>query len=142
MKTDPIKTWRVRIGAVAGAALWMMAAAASADDMQQVYQQGRALFYQGRFAEAKPLLEQVAAANPRHPDTQAMLARIKLMAKQGPTLQEKYQAVKIPRIEFQDVNLPDALEGLKILAKDASGGKVTPNFLVQNPEVMTQTFSL
>lgn len=112
------------------------------NEMQVVFEQGRALFFQGKFREAKPLLQQVAAADPRHLETQAMLARIKLQEKQGPTLMDKLAEVKLETVDFSDVTVPEALEGLKELAKVASGGKVVPNFIVRGEADMPQRINL
>lgn len=112
------------------------------NEMQVVFQQGRELFFQGKFREAKPLLEQVAAADPRHGETQAMLARIKLQEKKGPTLMDQLAMVRLETVDFADVTVPEALEGLKALSKAASGGKVVPNFIVRDESEMTQRINL
>jgi hypothetical protein len=115
---------------------------ARGNEMQAVFEQGRALFFQGKFREAKPLLQQVAAADPRHVETRAMLARIQLQEKQGPTLRERLATVRLGKVEFAEVTVAEALEGLKALAKEASGGKVAPNFLVRGEGGMTQRITL
>jgi hypothetical protein len=134
-------------GLIAGVvAIWMGGfggpVQVEANEMQAVFQQGRALFFQGKFREAKPLLEQVAAADPRHGETQAMLARIKLQEKQGPTLMDQLATVRLATVDFSDVTVPEALEGLKALSKAASGGKVVPNFIVKGEAEMTQRINL
>jgi hypothetical protein len=116
--------------------------AARGNEMQVVFEQGRALFFQGKFREAKPLLQQVAAADPRHVETQAMLARIKLQEKQGPTLADKLASVTLETVDFSDVTVPEALEGLKELARAASAGKVVPNFIVRGEAEMPQRINL
>jgi hypothetical protein len=75
-------------------------------------------------------------------ETQAMLARIKLQEKQGPTLMDKLAEVKLETVDFSDVTVPEALEGLKELAKAASGGKVVPNFIVRGEADMPQRINL
>ncbi len=111
----------------------------SANDMKTVFKQAEALFEQGKHKEAKPLLEQVVAADPRHTQAEAMLL---LINNQGPTLADQLSSVTLPRVEFADVSLSEALEGLKALAKDASGGKVVPNFIVRGDEAKTRRISL
>ncbi len=115
---------------------------AAANEMETTFQQARQLFYQGRYKEAKPLLQQVVAADPRHTQSQAMLARIKLEEKQGPTLADQLAGITIPKIEFTEVTVPEALEGLKALTKNATDGKVTPNFITRNGDAMTRPISL
>ncbi len=112
------------------------------NEMEAVFQQARTLYYQGRYKEAKPLLMQVVAADPRHTQSQAMLARIKLEEKQGPTLADQLAAVTLRKVEFAEVTVPEALEGLKALSKNATDGKVVPNFLVHNGDAMTKTITL
>lgn len=116
--------------------------AVRAEDMKAVYEMGKRLFNEGKYQQARPLLEQVAAANPRHPETQAMLIRIRQMGKQGPTLADKLATVVLPSVEFSDVTVPEALEGLKALAKGQSGGKVVPNFIVRGGDDMTKRFNM
>ncbi len=124
------------------AAFLTVAGAAAGNDMETLYQQARSLFYQGKYKEAKPLLQQVVTADPRHTQSQSMLARIKLEEKQGPTLADQLAAVTLARVEFADVTAPEALEGLKLLSKSATDGKVVPNFVVRNGEAMTKPISL
>lgn len=135
--------WGCRMGWIA-VALGVGGAAGDmrAEDMKAVYEMGKRLFNEGKYAQAKPLLEQVAAANPRHPETQAMLIRIRQMGKQGPTLADKLSTVVLPTVEFSDVTVPEALEGLKVLAKSQSGGKVVPNFIVRGGDEMTKRFNM
>jgi hypothetical protein len=124
---------------------WMMMAcqeARGAEDMKAVYEMGKKLFNEGKYEQSRPLLEQVAAANPRHPETQAMLIRIRQVGKQGPTLADKLATVVLPTVEFDDVTVPEALEGLKALSKAQSGGKVVPNFIVRGADGMTKRFKL
>ena len=122
--------------------IWALAAPLGANEMQEIFEMGKALFNQGKYSEAKPLLEQVAAANPRHAETQAMLARIRLLGQQGPSLQQRLATVRLEKVEFSDLTVPEALQGLKALAKQASGGKVVPNFIVKGEDQMTQRVSL
>jgi len=116
--------------------------AVGAEDMKAVYELGKKLFNEGKYQQAQPLLEQVAAANPRHPETQAMLIRIRQMGKQGPTLADRLATVVLPTVDFSDVTVPEALEGLKVLAKAQTDGKVVPNFIVHGADDMTKRFNL
>lgn len=135
-----------RNGAAGAAALWLVCLMpvmpGHGSDMEAVFQQARTLFYQGRYKEAKPLLQQVVAADPRHTQSQAMLARINIEEKQGPTLADQLASVTLPRIEFDHVTVPEALDGLKALAKNATDGKFVPNFLVHNGDAMTKPITL
>lgn len=116
---------------------------ASGEDLNAVYQQGRAAFYQGDFAKANLLLSRVAAANPRHQETNNMLAYIRANHKaQDLSLQKQYESLILPKVEFGDVTLSEALEGLRALAKNASNGKVVPNIIVRGEELAQRKVSL
>jgi len=115
------------------------------DDINKLYQQGREAFHKGDFETANTLLTQVAAAAPNHTDTQNMLRFIRANQKvNASTLKKDYGAVVLPKVEMQDVTLSEALEGLRLLTKNASGGKVTPNVIIKGTGLSDKrvTFSL
>ncbi len=145
MKTNMIGM-KVSVSAAALLAAFFLAAVApatAAEDLNAVYQQGRAAFYQGDFAKADQLLSRVAAANPRHQETNNMLAYIRANHKaKDVTLQKQYEALILPKVEFGDVTLSEALEGLRALAKNASNGKVVPNIIVRGEELAQRKVSL
>ncbi len=117
---------------VACAVLLTVAVSTAADDINALFQQGRAAYYKGDLALAKRLLTQVNAADPRHIETRAILARIKLeMPGDGPTLKERYAAVRLPKLNLQDATLAECLEALTIISRNASEGKVSPNFILK-----------
>lgn len=129
---------KVSVSAAALLAAFFLAAVpvTAAEDLNAVYQQGRAAFYQGDFAKANLLLSKVAAANPRHTETNNMLAYIRANHRpQDVTLQKQFETLIIPKVEFGDVTLSEALEGLRALAKNASSGKIVPNVIVRGEEV-------
>jgi hypothetical protein len=43
---------------------------------------------------------------------------------------------------MQDVTLTEAIDGLRALAKNASGGKITPNVIIKGEDVMQRKLSL
>ncbi|MGV3663293.1 MAG: tetratricopeptide repeat protein [Prosthecobacter sp.] len=144
MKTTMIGT-KVSVTAAALLAVFFFASApaTAAEDLNAVYQQGRAAFYQGDFAKANQLLSRVAAANPRHVETNNMLAYIRANHRpQEVTLQKQYEALILPKVEFGDVTLREALEGLRALAKNASNGKVVPNVIIRSEEAADKKVSL
>lgn len=125
------------------AAFFLASAPVSAEDLNAVYQQGRAAFYQGDLAKANELLSRVAAANPRHAETNNMLAYIRANYKAPDlTLQRQYAALILPKVEFGDVTLSEAMEGLRALAKNASNGKVVPNVIIRGEEIAQRKVSL
>ena len=113
------------------------------EDLNAVFQAGRQAYFRGDLDTAEKLLTRVAAANPNHFQTNAMLAQIKV-AKQDntPTLRKTYEKVIVPRIEFTDVTLPEASAALRTLSSNASNGQVVPNFIVKDSAKQTKTFSL
>lgn len=132
------------------AALFAMAAfllaaslqGADVKDINTVFQQGRAAFYKGDMETAKSLLAQVAAVSPNHFETKALLAQINAYSKTDTSLKKTYGAVTIPKVEFNEVTLSEALQALGVMSKNASAGKVTPNFIVKNPDMGKKMLTL
>jgi tetratricopeptide (TPR) repeat protein len=140
-----MKTKLVRASALLGviASLTCTAAPPAAVNIETLYQQGRAAYYQGKMEEAKKLLGQVLAANPNHMPTRAMLANIAVQANsEGPSLRSQYAAVTIPRFEVNEVTLGESLQALSMMAKNQSGGKVSPNFIVKSPDLNKANLTL
>lgn len=126
-------------------ALFMSAAAlpAKAEDLNAVYQQGRAAYYKGDLETAYRLLSRVAAANPKHVETANMLAYIRANYQpKDNSLKSQYAGVILPKVELDDVTLTEAIEGLRVLSKNASGGKVSPNVIVKGEELGQRKLSL
>lgn len=116
---------------------------AQAEDLNVVFQQGRAAFYKGDFTTAQQLLSRVAAANPKHQETANLLAYIRANHKAPDnTLKNQYAALILPKVELVDVTLTEALEGLRALSKNASQGKVSPNVIVKGEELGQRKLSL
>ncbi len=106
------------------------------DNINALFHKGRSAYYAGKMDVAYQLLSQVAAANPQHFETQALLAQIKSQMKPGgSSLQVTYSSVILAKVDFADVTLQEALQGLSVLSKNASAGKVIPNFIVKSPEL-------
>lgn len=143
MKTHSIGT-KVSVSAAALVAAFVLTAApVQAEDLNAVYQQGRAAFYQGDMETAQQLLSRVAAANPKHTETANMLAYIRANHKAADnTLKNQYAAVILPKVEMSDVTVAEAVEGLRALSKNASGGKVMPNVIIKGEELGQKKLSL
>lgn len=145
MKTTLIRAKVSTAVAILTTAILMSAAllSAQAEDLKAVFQQGRAAFYKGDFTTAQQLLSRVAAANPKHQETANLLAYIRANHKAPDnTLKTQYAAVILPKVELADVTLTEALEGLRVLSKNASGGKVMPNVIVKGEELGQRKLSL
>lgn len=142
MKAITIGT-KVSAAAAFIAAFFFATAPMQAEDLNAVYQQGRAAFYRGDMATAQQLLSQVAAANPKHVETQRMLGFIRANHKPAEnTLKNQYAAVILPKVDMQDVTVSEAVEGLRALSKNASNGKVTPNVIIKGEELGRRKLSL
>lgn len=134
---------RLALALVAGASMGV-APLRAADDIENLFKMGREAYYKGDLEQAQQLLTMVAAQNPRHQETRILLGdiRTKLRTTAGSSLKKKYEGVKLAKIEFTDVTLQEALDGLRALSKNASGGQVVPNFIVTDPKVGTNKVSL
>ena len=65
-----------------------------------------------------------------------MMAQIELkLGADNTLLRKSYEKVIIEKFEVTDAELNEALQALKILAKNASGGKVIPNIIVRDAEL-------
>ena len=116
---------------------------AKAEDMNAIYQQGRAAYYKGDLDTAYRLLSRVAAANPKHTETANMLAYIRANYQpKDNSLKTQYASVILPKVDMADVTLTEAIEGLRALSKNASGGKVTPNVIVKGADLAQHKLSL
>lgn len=143
MNTHSIGT-KVSVSAAAFVAAFVLTTApVQAEDLNAVYQQGRAAFYKGDMETAQQLLSRAAAANPKHTETANMLAYIRANHKGvDNTLKNQYAAVVLPKVDMSDVTLTEAIEGLRALSKNASGGKVTPNVIIKGAELGQKKLSL
>lgn len=143
MNTHSIGT-KVSVSAAAFVAAFVLTTApVQAEDLNAVYQQGRAAFYKGDMETAQQLLSRAAATNPKHTETANMLAYIRANHKGvDNTLKNQYAAVVLPKVDMSDVTLTEAIEGLRALSKNASGGKVTPNVIIKGAELGQKKLSL
>jgi len=125
----------------------MMAACAgsvlAADDINQIFQMGRAAYYKGDMETAYQLLTQVETRNPKHFETKVLLAQIRSQMKPGVgSLKKSYESVVLPKVEFSEVTLEEAVEGLRALSKVTTDGKIVPNIIIKDPALAGKTLSL
>jgi hypothetical protein len=136
MKTKAVGSLSRALRALLVACAVPMTAAvySAADDINALFQQGRAAYYKGDLPLAKRLLTQVNAVDPRHIETRAILARIRLeMPDDAPSLKERYTSVRLAKVDIQDATLAECLEALTIMSRNASNGKVQPNLILKSP---------
>ena len=115
----------------------------AADDLNTIFQMGRTAYHKGDLEQAHELLSMVEARDPRHQETRILLASIRSQLKTGgPSLKKQFDGVKIAKVEFAEVTLQEALEALRVLAKNASNGKVVPNFIVKEQALNAKPLSM
>lgn len=145
--TTSLRGFRVCLAGVLGMAavtgMSHLTVRAAGDDINALFQMGKAAYYKGDLETAQQLLSQVAARNPQHFETKALLAQIRTQKKpDGSSLRKQYESVTLAKVEFADVTLQEALDGLRVLSKNTSNGKVIPNFIVKDPTLGTKQVSL
>lgn len=129
--------------AAVSAAMLMTSTVRAADDTHVLYEEGRAAFNAGAFELAREKLNQVAARNPNHMPTKAMLATInQKLGVDNTQLRKSYSSVVLEKVDFADVTVEEAIEALRILSKKASGDKVVPNIIIKSPEVGKKNVTL
>lgn len=115
----------------------------AADDLHVMYEEGRAAFHAGQYDLARERLSYVLAKAPGHLPTQAMLAQIERQIGPDNTLLRKsYEKVILPRVEFAEVTLEEALQAVRMLSLKASDNKVAPNVIVKSPEIAKKSITL
>ncbi len=113
------------------------------EDINAIFQMGKAAYYKGDLETAQTLLSQVAARDPRHFETKALLAQIRVQLKPGTSsIKKQYDGVMLANIEFADVTLQEALEGLRVMTNNKTDGKVVPNFIVKDTVAAGKPVSL
>lgn len=124
-------------------ALCLHTSAVFAEDLHVVYQEGRAAFFAGQYDLAREKLSQVIAANPSHMETRAMIAQIdQKLGSENTALRKSYEKIIIDKIEFTEVALSEAIEAVRIKAKQATGEKVIPNIILKDPEIGKKLVSI
>lgn len=115
----------------------------AADDVQALFQMGRSAYYKGDLEQAHQLLSQVAARQPNHFETKALLAQIRIKMKGNESsLKKTYAGVTLTKLEFVDVTLDEAVEALRNISKSASEGKVSPNIIIRDASLKEKPLSL
>jgi hypothetical protein len=136
----------LRIGVRLASILVMTAGsgvAQAADDIENLFQMGRTAYYKGDLEQAHQLLGMVEQQAPRHQETCILLGQIRAKLRTfGTSLKKKYEGVKLGKIEFTEVTFEEALEGLRVLSKNASSGQVIPNFIITDPTLKPKSISL
>ncbi len=113
-------------------------ALAAPHDVQQLLTDAQTAYMRGDFETARANFEMVYKLDPRNQTAIAYLKRIKLEQAQkgggGASTEKRLAAVLIPKIEFREATLREALDFLRTKVNDATGGKEPVNFVMQLPE--------
>ena len=107
------------------------------EDLQALYAEAREDFTRGRYAEAKPKLQKVAAASPDLIPARAMLAEILLMEKQRearPAALKLAEKTAMREVRLSGVTVMEGLELARLEISKASGGKVKAEIFPRIPE--------
>lgn len=114
-----------------------------AQNIQALYEEGRALYNAGHLEQAREKLRVVAARNPDHVPTRAMLAQIQqILGVDNTTLKNSYEKIIIDKIEFDNVSLTEAIEAVRVFTRKATDQKVTPNIILKSPDLGERSISI
>lgn len=113
-------------------------ALAAPQDVQQFLTDAQTAYMRGDLETARANFEMVYKLDPRNQTAIAYLKRIKLeqakTAGGGASTEKKLAAVIIPKIEFREATLREALDFLRTKVNDETGGKTPVNFVLHLPE--------
>ena len=116
---------------------------AKAQDLHVTYEEGRAAYNAGQLELAREKLNIVAAKNPSHIPTQAMLAQIQQkLGVDNTQLRKSYEQIILPKIEFTDVELSEAIQAVRMLTKKATNEKTVPNIILKTPDLGNKLVSI
>jgi len=138
MKTPLLVAFMV----VSWPAFWAHAApltpsAAPSPEIQELLNEGKAAYAHGDMAKAKADFEMVYQIDSRNQIAIGYLRLIKSTEKNSPKTVDQEQAlaaINIPKIEFREATLREALDFLRKKAADLSNGKQSVNFVVPGGE--------
>lgn len=103
---------------------------------EKLYRSGIAAEEAGDPTAAKTAYTEALRKNPNHANARFRLGELRTLA---PQLAAKGREIKVgevmlPEIAFDDVTLEEAIAALGTMLEKESKGKVTPNFVIQDPK--------
>ena len=109
---------------------------ARAQEVAKLYNQGLVAEKNGQVDTAKVCYESVLALQPRHGNARFRLLNLKSRrAELSNALQKrKLQKIIIPNVEFSEVKLSEAIEGLSVLITNHDPQKQGVNLVLQDPK--------
>ncbi len=99
------------------------------------YQKGMNALKMGKPEDAKVAFQNVLKLKPGYSPAKYQLGRIPELNARAKLARRKelFKATLIPKVDFNNATLEDALEALNELATQATGKKFSPNFVIQDP---------
>ena len=104
-------------------------------DASAWYQKGMKALKMGKPEDAKVAFQNVLKLKPGYSPAKYQLARIPELSARAKLTRRKelFKATLIPKIDFNNATLEEALEALDELATQATEKKFSPNFVIQDP---------
>ena len=112
-------------------------ATVAAEDVQKLLSEAQTAYIRGDVETAKSTFETIRQLDPRNQTAIAFLRRIQVeqAAKGGSgAVEKKLAGVIIPKVEFKDATLREALEFLRKKVNEMPDNKQPVNFVMQLPE--------
>jgi hypothetical protein len=110
---------------------------AVAEDVAKLLTDAQTAYLRGDVDTAKATFEMVRQLDPKNQTAVAFLRRIAVEEKNkggAPAMEKQLSTVIIPKVEFRDASLREALEFLRKKVTEITDGKQAVNFVVQVPE--------
>ena len=100
------------------------------------YRQGLAAEKAGDPAAAQRAYSEALKANPHHSDARYNLGQVKANAAtiSARGRENRFGEVMIPEFRIDDASFQEALEALRLIIGRESKEKITPNFIIQDPD--------
>ncbi|NNC88681.1 MAG: hypothetical protein HKN82_09515 [Akkermansiaceae bacterium] len=118
-----------------GSAAWAPAQEGGGNSVALNYQLGLDALKDGNANLARQCFEAVLQTQPNHANARYHLLNLR---NRGPELAAKarklqMEKIKIPKVDFRDSTLPEALGALAAIIDKQTDGGFAPNFIVQDP---------
>ncbi len=115
--------------------LLLAALPAAADRVADIYKQGLIAADQGNVKAAELAFREVLRLQPNHPHARFQLGELQRNQSSvaARARQRKMNEYEIEQINFDKVELSDALEVITMMVEKKSEGKFSPNFMIQDP---------
>lgn len=101
-----------------------------------LYRQGLLAMQQGQTETARACFQGVLQLQPSNTSARYQLRQLGLLGdRMGAKRRElKLQSVKLPKVEYDDVTLAEALDAINAVVEKETDGKFSANFVIEDPE--------